>query len=128
MSTFFEEQTAQDLIIARNIANGYFGNYGIQDECRRWSVCDRCEIESPEMRRLWEQIAWEDDHYCFACAPTVAEWNAEPLEAEDPIFPYPAPYTFARRLEELPETVHVTRKVDHSFTSGRTPQASRRAA
>lgn len=128
MTTFYEAQSLRDAQRAINIANGqvWFPEGG--DECRRWSLCDRCKFESPEMRTLHQQIAWEDDHTCFGCDATSDLWNADPVEAEDPIFPYPELCTFTRKLEELPAVIHVRERVDLGFTSTRTPQAARKAA
>jgi hypothetical protein len=127
VTTFFDEQSLRDAQRAMDIANGQVW-FPHGDECRRWSLCGRCDHESPEMRTLYEQDQWELDHECFGCDATDALWNAEPIEAEELIFPYPAPCEFARRLEELPQTIHVRVRHNEGYVSGRTPQARSKAA
>ncbi|MEU0468956.1 hypothetical protein ABZ215_33550 [Amycolatopsis sp. NPDC006131] len=122
MTTFFEEQTARDLTIATVIADGHFTAKGLQDECRRWSLCGDCDTESPELRWLHEQIAWEDDHTVWYCERRFDE--TESLDPEDPeLFPLPHIPAYARRLEPLPEREHVTVRTDPSYLPSRRPQA-----
>lgn len=120
-TSFFERQSHRDTLMAS------LPSMSIGDECRRWSLCDRCEIESPEARFLTEQIAWEDDHACFGCEhrDRLPNFDAEYEPCE---WPYPEPHTFTRRLEEIQATIHVYRRESDGFTSGRTPQARTAAA
>lgn len=120
MTSFFELQSRRDAFMTS------LPSLPIGDECRRWSLCPRCETESDEMRFLTEQLAWEDDHAAWGC--TASKAYVEPIDIDLNLWPYPDPNLFDRRLEPLEATIHVHHPTHDGFTSGRTPQTGKKAA
>jgi len=129
VTTFMEEQTARDDILARAVADGHFTVPGIPDTCRRWSTCDLCGHRSGEMQHFGQQSLWEDDHIIHGCGFVRADVTL--VDPDLPLYEWPdhTRWTFTRELLPL-LTVHVYRPTSDAFTSHRTPQAmpERRAA
>ena len=89
-------------------------------ECRRWSLCawTDCQTESKEMRTWWEQREWEIDHAAFGCQHTEPESDPDRNPWLNPTLS-----PFNREYKPLENTIHITRRGSHAYTSSRVPQA-----
>jgi hypothetical protein len=103
MTTFFERQEDRDRLARHDMAVG--------DECRRWSTCDRCGTQSPELVVMQEQDAWEDEHagpFGDCTAPAPERLYDEVMER----WPYPEMRTFTRRYEPAGDLVPAAPRYD----------------